>query len=66
MHHAGRVVPHSELSEHMQGDQGDRLSNAVELLVGRVRKKLGVQLIETRRGFGYVIAAEDNRSEPPA
>lgn len=59
MHHAGRVVPHGELSDHMQGDQGDRLSNAVEVLVGRVRKKLGVNVIETRRGFGYLVAAEE-------
>ena len=53
MHHAGRVVPQSELSEHMQA--GDGASNTVEVLVGRVRRKLGVDLIETRRGFGYVI-----------
>ena len=30
-------------------------SNAIEVLVGRVRRKLGVDLIETRRGFGYLI-----------
>jgi len=58
MLHAGRVVPQQELAEQLQGSYQDRESNAVEVLVGRVRRKLGVDLIETRRGFGYVIEAE--------
>jgi hypothetical protein len=33
----------------------DRDPNAVEALVGRLRRKLGVDLIETRRGFGYIV-----------
>jgi DNA-binding response OmpR family regulator len=33
----------------------ERESNAVEVMVGRVRKKLGNELIETRRGFGYIV-----------
>jgi DNA-binding response OmpR family regulator len=57
MHHAGRVVPQQELAEHLQSDHFDRESNAVEVLVGRVRRKLGAGLIETRRGFGYVMGA---------
>ena len=36
----------------------ERDSNAVEVLVGRVRRKLGVDLIQTRRGFGYIIENE--------
>lgn len=55
MHHQGRVVPQQELAEHMQGEHFDRQSNAVEVLIGRLRRKLDVDLIETRRGFGYVI-----------
>jgi DNA-binding response OmpR family regulator len=55
MHHAGRVVSPTELMEHLYAHDHDREPNAVEVLVGRVRKKLGVDLIETRRGFGYVI-----------
>jgi two-component system, OmpR family, response regulator len=54
---AGRVVPASELLEQLYGPDDDRDSNAVEVLVGRLRKKLGVELIETRRGFGYTIPA---------
>lgn len=55
MLHRGRVVPQHELEEHVRGADELRGSNALEVLVGRVRKKLGVDLIETRRGFGYVI-----------
>jgi DNA-binding response OmpR family regulator len=54
MHHAGRVVSSGELLEHLYGLE-DRDPNAVEVLMGRLRRKLGVDLIETRRGFGYVI-----------
>ena len=56
MHHSGRVVSQQELAEHLQGDHDQRESNAVEVLVGRLRRKLGSRLIETRRGFGYAIA----------
>lgn len=55
MHHAGRVVPPGELIEHLYGHDDDRDPNAVEVLMGRLRKKLGVDLIETRRGFGYIV-----------
>jgi two-component system OmpR family response regulator len=55
MHHAGRVIPPTELMEHLYAHDHDREPNAVEVLIGRLRKKLGVNLIETRRGFGYVI-----------
>lgn len=57
MYNAGRVVPQQELAEHLQAEHFDRESNAVEVLVGRVRRKLGAEVIETRRGFGYVIGA---------
>ncbi|KGF68068.1 transcriptional regulator [Hoeflea sp. BAL378] len=51
----GRVVPQQELSEHLQSVHFERESNAVEVLVGRVRRKLPIALINTRRGFGYVV-----------
>ena len=56
MHHAGRVVPPGELMEHLYAHDHDRDPNAVEVLIGRLRRKLGVDLIETRRGFGYFVA----------
>ena len=51
----GRVVPQHELDENVYGHAEEHDSNALEVLVGRVRKKLGTKLIETRRGFGYVV-----------
>jgi DNA-binding response OmpR family regulator len=56
MHHAGRVVPPTELMDHLYDHDHDRDLNAVEVLIGRLRRKLGVDLIETRRGFGYIVA----------
>ena len=51
----GRVVPQQELAEHLQSVHFERESNAVEVLVGRIRRKLSTVLIQTRRGFGYII-----------
>lgn len=51
----GRIVPPHELDENVYGPGEEHGSNALEVLVGRVRKKLGVDLIETRRGFGYTV-----------
>jgi two-component system OmpR family response regulator len=58
MHHKGRVVPAGELIEHLYGDDDARDANALEALIMRLRKKLGAGSIETRRGFGYLIADE--------
>ena len=66
MHHAGRVVPPTELMEHLYAHDHDRDPNAVEVLVGRLRRKLGVDLIETRRGFGYTRAGACRRHEARA
>ena len=55
MHHSGRVVSQLELTEHLYAQDFERESNAIEVMVGRVRRKLGVDLIETRRGFGYMV-----------
>ena len=59
MHHAGRVVTQIELTEHLYAQDFERDSNAIEVLVGRVRRKLKRDVIETRRGFGYIIDGED-------
>jgi DNA-binding response OmpR family regulator len=53
--HRGRVVSQQELDENVYGHGEEHDSNALEVLVGRVRKKVGPDLIETRRGFGYLI-----------
>ncbi|GLK81431.1 response regulator transcription factor [Methylopila turkensis] len=57
MHHQGRVVSRTELVEHMYDQDFDRDSNTIEVFVGRLRKKLGSDLIQTVRGLGYVLAS---------
>jgi DNA-binding response OmpR family regulator len=56
--HRGRTMSQGELLEHLHAGEPDRDANAVEALVARVRKKLGVPLIETLRGLGYRIPDE--------
>ena len=55
IHERGRVVSQLELSENIHGSADGHDTNAIEVLIGRLRRKLGVDLIETRRGFGYLI-----------
>ena len=56
MHHQGRVISQLELTEHVYGETIEKDSNAIEVLVARLRKKLTSDLITTRRGYGYMIA----------
>jgi two-component system OmpR family response regulator len=62
MHHRGRVVSRTELTEHMYDQDFDRDSNTIEVFVGRLRKKLGADMIETHRGRGYCIAAPEEQT----
>ena len=55
MHHTGRVVSRTELVEHLYDQDFDRDSNTIEVFVGRLRKKLGVDVIQTIRGLGYLL-----------
>ena len=57
MHHTGRVISRTEIVEHLYDQDFDRDSNTVEVFVGRLRKKLGADIIETIRGLGYIVAA---------
>ena len=60
MHHKGRVVSRTELVEHLYDQDFDRDSNTIEVFVGRLRKKLGVDVLRTVRGLGYCISEPDN------
>jgi len=57
MRHAGQVVSKTELTEHLYEEDWDRDSNVLEVLVGRIRRKLDpaqtLNPIETLRGRGY-------------
>lgn len=57
MHHQGEVVSRSELTEHMYDQDFDRDSNTIEVFIGRLRRKIGSDLIETVRGLGYRLSA---------
>ncbi len=58
MHHAGQVVSAAELMEHLYAHDHDRDVNAVEALLARLRKKVGTDVVRTRRGFGYFVPEE--------
>lgn len=53
MLHQGRVISRTELVEHLYDQDFDRDSNTIEVFVGRLRKKIGADRIETVRGLGY-------------
>jgi len=53
MHHNGRVVSRTELVEHLYEQNFDRDSNTIEVFIGRLRKKIPADIIETVRGLGY-------------
>jgi len=57
MHHSGKIVSRTELTEHLYDQDFDRDSNTIEVFIGRLRKKLDTELIETVRGLGYRINA---------
>ena len=59
MHHKGRVVSRSELVEHLYDQDFDRDSNTIEVFVGRLRKKLKVNVIKTVRGLGYCLISPE-------
>ena len=56
MHHKGKVVSRTELVEHLYDQDFDRDSNTIEVFVGRLRKKLGVDVLHTIRGMGYCVS----------
>jgi two-component system copper resistance phosphate regulon response regulator CusR len=59
---AGRVIGRAELCEHVWDANHDPFSNAIEVYINRLRKKVddagGTPLIHTRRGAGYLLSAE--------
>lgn len=53
MHQRGKTVSRSELIEHVYERDLDHDSNVIDVLIGRIRRKLGVALIHTQRGIGF-------------
>jgi len=58
-HYAGKPVSKTQLTEHLYDQSFDRDSNTLEVIVSRLRRKLGDGMIETQRGRGYrLVPAE--------
>ena len=57
--HRDRVLPPTELLDHLYGDEDSRDTNALEAIIVRIRRKLGHGIIGTRRGFGYFLEGAD-------
>lgn len=55
MLHAGQLVSKTRLAEHLYDYEAERDSNVIEVQINHLRRKLGKQAIETRRGQGYVL-----------
>ncbi len=51
----GTVVPRAVLFDHLYNDDHESMSNAIDVHIASLRRKLGAALIETRRGLGYLI-----------
>lgn len=58
--HRGELVTRTQIYEHLYDETDDTLSNLVDVHISNIRKKLGREFIQTRRGQGYVI------SDPPS
>ena len=62
IHHQGRVVPRTELVEHIYDQDFDRDSNTIEVFIGRLRKKIGQDRIQTERGLGYRLVVPEGEA----
>jgi len=56
--HRGEVVSQLKLTEHIYGQDIERNSNSIEVLVARLRRRIGQEVIRTKRGFGYYVEAD--------
>jgi DNA-binding response OmpR family regulator len=66
---AGEVVSRADISEHVWDESYDAMSNVIDVIVQRLRRKIdapgGESLIETRRGEGYMLRSDAPRAETP-
>ncbi|MDO4704728.1 MAG: response regulator transcription factor [Comamonadaceae bacterium] len=53
MHRPGVTVTRTEIAEHVYSRDLDPDSNSIDVLIGRIRRKIGAEYIETRRGLGF-------------
>jgi two-component system, OmpR family, response regulator len=55
-----RAVSQLELTDQLYSQDFERDSNSIEVLISRLRRKLGQDVILTRRGYGYQIAPDES------
>ena len=58
-YHQDKVITRTELVEHIYDQDFDRDSNTIEVFIGRLRKKMGMNLIKTERGYGYRLSLDE-------
>ena len=58
-HRGGRIVSRLDIIDHAYDRDMDRDSNVIDVLIGRIRRKIGAERIETVRGLGYRLVAPD-------
>ncbi|MNY53749.1 Transcriptional regulatory protein QseB [compost metagenome] len=58
MLHPGQVLSKTQLNDHLYDGESERDSNVIEVHVNHLRRKLGREVIETRRGQGYRYAGD--------
>jgi len=63
IHRRDRVVSRSEIGEHVYARDLEPDSNTVDVLIGRIRRKLGHSLIVTERGMGFRLTEEELATE---
>ena len=61
--HQGELVTRTQIYDHLFDENDDSLSNLVDVHVSNIRKKLGKDFIETRRGQGYIVTGAASPSE---
>ena len=62
MHHQDEIISRTVLTEHIYDQDFDRDSNTIEVFINRIRKKLGANIIQTKRGLGYRLAEADEEN----
>jgi len=62
LQHEGEVISKTELTEHIYDQDFDRDSNVIEVLINRLRSKIGADMIQTRRGLGYQLGKTDSNA----
>jgi two-component system OmpR family response regulator len=60
MQHQNQVVSRTELYQHVYERDAERDSNVLDVLISRIRRKVGASLIATVRGRGFLLADDDS------